>query len=163
MTSTWVIRLPEELKSRGTLKDSEAETFKDAADDFMGSLGSKVKSKISAFISNVERNAPTTISDAFVDEIQRKISVLKDQVNNAAQTIDRLERLTQDRRGCTVINLIVSMSKRYPTLESISRFWQFKRKKMAAELQAHLIDAQSQLDGTAQRQPRADCTVCRTK
>ncbi|KJJ61219.1 hypothetical protein RT21_21420 [Pseudomonas sp. 10B238] len=89
------IELPEELKSRGTLKDSEAEIFKDAADDFVGSLGSKVKSKISAFIGNVERNAPTTISDAFVDEIQRKISVLKDQVNNAAQTIDRLERLAR--------------------------------------------------------------------
>lgn len=34
-----------------------------------------------------------------------------------------------------------------PTLESISRFWQFKRKKLAAELEAHLLDAQSQLDG----------------
>lgn len=89
------IELPEELTNRGTLKDSEAENFKDAADDFVGSLGSKVKNKISTFIGNVERNAPTTISDAFVDEIQRKISVLKDQVNNAAQTIDRLERLAR--------------------------------------------------------------------
>lgn len=33
-----------------------------------------------------------------------------------------------------------------PTLESISRFWQFKRKKLAAELQTHLLDAQDQLD-----------------
>lgn len=89
------IELPEDLKSRGTLKGSDAENFKDTADDFVGSLGSKVKSKISTFISNVERNAPTTISDSFVDEIQRKINVLKDQVNNAAQTIDRLERLVR--------------------------------------------------------------------
>ena len=33
-----------------------------------------------------------------------------------------------------------------PTLESISRFWQFKRKKLATALQAHLLDAQSQLE-----------------
>lgn len=32
------------------------------------------------------------------------------------------------------------------TLESISRFWQFKRKQLAAELQGHLVDAQQQLD-----------------
>jgi len=32
------------------------------------------------------------------------------------------------------------------TLESLSRFWQFKRKKLAAELQGHLDDAQCQLD-----------------
>ena len=89
------IELPEELTSRGTLKDSEAENFKDAVDDFVGSLGSKVKRKISTFITNVERDAPATISDSFVNEIQRKINALKDQVNNAAQTIDRLERLAR--------------------------------------------------------------------
>lgn len=33
-----------------------------------------------------------------------------------------------------------------PVLESISRFWQFKRKKLAAELRTHLLDAQGQLD-----------------
>lgn len=32
------------------------------------------------------------------------------------------------------------------TLESLSRFWQFKRKKLAAELQGHLDDAQHQID-----------------
>lgn len=32
------------------------------------------------------------------------------------------------------------------TLESLSRFWQFKRKKLVAELQGHLDDAQCQLD-----------------
>lgn len=32
------------------------------------------------------------------------------------------------------------------TLESLSRFWQFKRKKLAAELQSHLDDAQCQFD-----------------
>lgn len=32
------------------------------------------------------------------------------------------------------------------TLESLSRFWQFKRKKLAAELQSHLDNTQSQLD-----------------
>ena len=33
-----------------------------------------------------------------------------------------------------------------PTLESLTRFWQFKRKKLAAELQVYLDDAQSQLN-----------------
>lgn len=33
-----------------------------------------------------------------------------------------------------------------PTLEALSRFWQFKRKKLAAELQGHLLDAQHQLN-----------------
>ncbi|AJE20115.1 hypothetical protein [Azotobacter chroococcum] len=33
-----------------------------------------------------------------------------------------------------------------PTLEALSRFWQFKRKKLATELQGHLADARRQLD-----------------
>ncbi|MDX7730758.1 dynamin family protein [Aeromonas caviae] len=47
-----------------------------------------------------------------------------------------------------------------PTLASLSRFWQFKRKKLAAELQGHLVDAQQQLDrlfGTNQ-QLATQCT-----
>lgn len=96
------IPLPDSLKSKGTLKGYEAEQFKDAADDFIGSMGSKVKSKISSFISDVERKAPATISDAFVDEIQRRINVLKDQVNNAAQTIDRLKRLERKAEEVTL-------------------------------------------------------------
>ncbi|MEN1206073.1 hypothetical protein AAIG93_36820, partial [Pseudomonas aeruginosa] len=48
------IPLPDNLKSRGTLKGYEAEQFKDDADDFIGSLGTKIKSKISAFIKEVE-------------------------------------------------------------------------------------------------------------
>lgn len=34
----------------------------------------------------------------------------------------------------------------WPTLEALSRFWQFKRKKLAVELQGHLNDTQRQLD-----------------
>lgn len=96
------IPLPDTLKSNGTLKGYEAERFKDAADDFIGSLGSKVKSKISSFINVVERNAPSTISNSFVDEIQRRINVLKEQVDNAAQTIDRLERLARKAEEVTL-------------------------------------------------------------
>ena len=96
------IPLPDTLKSNGMLKGYEAEQFKDAADDFIGSLGSKVKSKISSFINDVERKAPTTISDSFVDEIQRRINVLKEQVHNAAQNIDRLERLASKAEGVTL-------------------------------------------------------------
>jgi len=33
-----------------------------------------------------------------------------------------------------------------PVLEALARFWQFKRKKLAQELQVHLEDAQRQLD-----------------
>lgn len=33
-----------------------------------------------------------------------------------------------------------------PTLASLSRFWQFKRKKLAVELQGYLADTQNQLD-----------------
>ncbi|EQC1524549.1 hypothetical protein ACY2NX_006971, partial [Pseudomonas aeruginosa] len=90
---------PDNLKSRGTLKGYEAEQFKDDADDFIGSLGTKIKSKISAFIKEVETNTPPTISDAFVDEIQRRINQLKEQVDNAEQTIDRLERLARKAEG----------------------------------------------------------------
>ncbi|WP_349570814.1 dynamin family protein [Azotobacter salinestris] len=96
------IPLPDTLKSNGMLKGYEAERFKDAADDFIGSLGSKVKNKISSFINDVERRAPATISDSFVDEIQRRINALKDQVDNAAQTIDRLERLARKAEEVTV-------------------------------------------------------------
>ena len=96
------IDLPDELKNRGTLKDYDAEQFKDAADDFVGLLGSKVKSKINTFIGKVERNAPITISDTFVNEVQRKINALKDQVNNSAQTIDRLERLARKAEEVTL-------------------------------------------------------------
>jgi polyhydroxyalkanoate synthesis regulator phasin len=96
------IPLPDSLKSNGTLKGYDAERFKDAADDFIGSLGSKVKSKISSFINEVERKAPSTISNSFVDEIQRRINVLKNQVDNAAQTIDRLERLARNTEEVTL-------------------------------------------------------------
>lgn len=96
------IPLPDSLKSNGTLKGYEAEQFKDAADDFIGSLGSKVKSKISSFINDVERRTPATISDSFVDEVQRRINALKDQVNNAAQTIDGLERLVRKTEEVTL-------------------------------------------------------------
>lgn len=96
------ITLPDSLKSNGTLKGYEAEQFKDAADDFIGSMGSKVKSKISSFIKGVERKAPSTISDSFVNEIQRRINLLKDQVDNAAQTIDRLERLARKAEEVTL-------------------------------------------------------------
>lgn len=96
------IPLPDTLKNNGTLKGSEAERFKDAADDFIGSLGSQIKSKISSFIKDVERSAPSTISNSFVDEIQRRINALKDQVDNAAQTIDRLERLAHKTEEVTL-------------------------------------------------------------
>ncbi|MBX9566214.1 hypothetical protein FKF78_12135 [Aeromonas hydrophila] len=96
------IPLPDSLKSRGTLKGNEAELFKDAADDFVGSLGSKVKSKISSFINDIERRAPATISDSFVNEVQHRINTLKDQVANAAQTIDRLERLARKTEEVTL-------------------------------------------------------------
>lgn len=96
------IPLPDGLKSSGTLKSYDAERFKDAADDFIGSLGSKVKSKISSFIKEVERKAPATISDSFVDEIQRRINVLRDQVTNAAQTVDGLERLVRKAEEVTL-------------------------------------------------------------
>lgn len=96
------IPLPDSLKSNGTLKGYEAEQFKDAADDFIGSLGSKVKSKISSFINDVERRTPATISDSFVDEVQRRINALKDQVNNAAQTIDGLDRLVRKTEEVTL-------------------------------------------------------------
>lgn len=94
--------MPDSLKSRGTLKGNEAELFKDAADDFVGSLGSKVKSKISSFINDIERRAPATISDSFVNEVQHRINTLKDQVANAAQTIDRLERLARKTEEVTL-------------------------------------------------------------
>lgn len=96
------IPLPENLKSNGTLKGYEAERFKDAANDFIGSLGSKVKSKISSFIDDVEASTPANISDPFAEEIQRRIKVLKDQVDNAAQTIDRLERLARKAEEVTL-------------------------------------------------------------
>ncbi|MEV1853348.1 hypothetical protein ABZR12_31790 [Pseudomonas aeruginosa] len=47
----------------------------------------------------METNTPPTISDAFVDEIQRRINQLKEQVDNAEQTIDRLERLARKAEG----------------------------------------------------------------
>lgn len=48
-----------------------------------------------------------------------------------------------------------------PTLEALSRFWQFKRKKLAAQLQGYLLDAQQQMDGmhTANRQVTEQCML----
>ncbi|MGL4928477.1 MAG: dynamin family protein [Plesiomonas shigelloides] len=87
------IPLPDDLKCNGTLKGIDAERFNDATDDFITSLNSKVISKINFYSSSIECKTPPTISAAFVDEIQRRIDVLKQQVNNSKQTIDRLERL----------------------------------------------------------------------
>jgi hypothetical protein len=96
------INLPESLKSKGTLKGYDAEQFKNAADDFTGSLGTKVRSKISSFIKAVEHNAPSTVSESFVREVQRRINGLKTQVENAAQTIDQLERMVRKAEEVTL-------------------------------------------------------------
>ncbi|MNR39263.1 hypothetical protein D3C85_1574580 [compost metagenome] len=87
--------MPADLKINGTLKGSEADLFKDKADDFIGSLGSKVTSKISLYIKSIEQGVPPTISGCFIKEIEVRINDLKKQVDNAAQTIDRLERLVR--------------------------------------------------------------------
>lgn len=96
------ISLPDDLRSRGTLKGYDAEQYKEAADDFVGSLSDKVKKKISSFIDDIERATPITISDAFVDDIQRRVNALKAQVENASQTIDQLERMARKAEEVTL-------------------------------------------------------------
>lgn len=87
------LAIPNELRMRGTLKGTEADNFKGAADEFVNSLDSKASKKINDFIKEVEESLPVTISDFFVTELQRKINILKEQVNNTELTLDRLERL----------------------------------------------------------------------
>ncbi len=87
------IELPNELRSKGTLKGKEAEQFKDAADDFLAVLSTRTRSNISNFIKTVEKNAPKTISGIFVNALQQRINVLKQQVENSTQAIERLNRI----------------------------------------------------------------------
>lgn len=86
------ITIPDELKSRGTLKSHEAEQYKNDSVDFLHELKTKSREKINTYIKNVRSNFPKTISDTFVQDLGGKITTLKAQIENAAQTIDRLNR-----------------------------------------------------------------------
>lgn len=96
------IKLSKEISNRGILKNEEAKIFKDTVDDFVGTLELEITKVINKFIEDLGEMIPETISDAFVVAIEEKINALKDQINHAAQTIDRLERLL---RKCEEVTL----------------------------------------------------------
>ncbi len=96
------IKLSKEISHRGILKNEEAKIFKDTVDNFVGTLEFEITKVIDKFIKDLGEMIPKSISDAFVVAIEEKINALKDQINHAAQTIDRLERLL---RKCEEVTL----------------------------------------------------------
>lgn len=96
------ISLPDNLKARGTLKGSEAETYKDDASDFLSDLRGKVDRRLKAFIKDIKDSEPETISTVFVAGLNCKIIKLKEQVANMTATIDQLQRLVTQARAVTL-------------------------------------------------------------
>lgn len=93
------IVLPEDLKACGTLKGSKAETYKDDAANFLSDLGDKVSRRLKAFVRDIEKSEPATISSSFVDDLKGKIDALKEQVANITATVDQLQRLATQSRA----------------------------------------------------------------
>lgn len=93
------IELPHQLKARGTLKGHDAEQYKDAAADFISDMDNEVTRKIDRFIRDIKDDAPSTVSDVFVDNLEVKIAALKDQKENADQVISRLQGIVAKLKG----------------------------------------------------------------
>ena len=96
------VRIPDELKIQGTLKSDEAERYKEKATDFLYSLDGASKDSISKYMAKMRANRPQTISDAFVSDLEKKMVTLREQIENATQTIDRLHRLIREVEGITL-------------------------------------------------------------
>lgn len=92
---------PHELRAQGTLKGNEAQDYIEIAQDFVAGLGIKAERKTQQYVDRLERSLPTKISDSFVDALDEQIRSLENQVNNAAQTIDRLELTLRDLEGAS--------------------------------------------------------------
>lgn len=93
------IALPSELRSRGTLKGYQAENYAEEAQDFVAGLANTVTRKIGQFVQELERSAPRSVSDIFINALEEQIRTLEDQVHNAAQTIERLEKTQRELEG----------------------------------------------------------------
>jgi hypothetical protein len=93
------LSLPGELTAQGTLKGPQAEVFMEIAQDFVAELHSKMERKVVQFIQRLEQNIPKDISHDFVELLSEQIRALENQVNNAAQTIDRLEIMSRELEG----------------------------------------------------------------
>lgn len=93
------LRVPSELRGRGNLKRLEAKHFLEEASEYAASLGFRVEQKISQFVERLRGQIPEKISDAFLVVLESQIKCLEEQVHNAAQTLDRLERTLRDVEG----------------------------------------------------------------
>lgn len=89
------VSIPSELKIQGTLKSYEAERYKDKANDFLYDLRIKSEQSISSHIKNMRTKFPENISTHFVRSLEDEISRLTEQIENSAQTIDRLNRVAR--------------------------------------------------------------------
>ncbi|MFV3415492.1 dynamin family protein [Pseudomonas sp. NY15436] len=93
------LEVPSELRGRGNLERLDAKHFLEEADEFVASLGLRVEQRIGQFIYRLRSQTPTKISNTFLVVLEGQIKGLEEQVNNAAQTLDRLERTLQKIEG----------------------------------------------------------------
>jgi len=93
------IDLPRELRSRGTLKGQEAEDYIDQVNNFFGDLENTTKRKIHQYLEHLKQSIPNDVSGFFVDALTEQINALENQVNNSAQTLDRLENMQRKLEG----------------------------------------------------------------
>lgn len=95
------IDIPRELRSRGTLKGQDADDYIDEADNFFSDLDSKTKKQIRQYLEHLQQSIPKDISGFFADALTEQINSLENQVNNSAQTLDRLENMQRKLEGDT--------------------------------------------------------------
>ncbi|HEX7764986.1 MAG TPA: hypothetical protein VF433_15435, partial [Cellvibrio sp.] len=95
------IDIPRELRSRGTLKGQEADDYIDEADNFFSDLDNKTKKQIRQYLEYLKQSIPKDISDFFADALTEQINALENQVNNSAQTLDRLENMQRKLEGAS--------------------------------------------------------------
>ncbi len=95
------ISIPKSLKSQGTLKGYSAERYRDEMMDFLYEVDTQSREKIRTYMKEMGKKLPKPefISNTFIETMEKDIEGLKKQIENKAQTIDRLKRMKEEIEG----------------------------------------------------------------
>lgn len=86
-------KLPEKLKARGTLENSEATSYLDQARDYIAIFHGKIGSAISTCIDNIDVSLPDDVAAAFYKELDERVNLMKEQIENKRETLSRFAEL----------------------------------------------------------------------
>ncbi|WP_339934172.1 dynamin family protein [Vreelandella glaciei] len=89
-------KMPNILRPRGRIKGNEAELYYDEAGRFLANLKIRLDECIREYIHSLESSLPTDISSSFYKSLDERIERLRNDIENKAESLDRLARLVND-------------------------------------------------------------------